>query len=82
MARVGSADRSNPRGVAGSSEPIMDRGPDLATLHGRLAYPMVASNEQHEPVAGVLRTLEREVDRLPCAVQAVPVKIDDAIRLR
>jgi hypothetical protein len=57
-------------------------GADPAPLDRRLARPVVTCDEQNEAVAGVFRPLQRQIDRPPCTVEIVTVKIDDAVRLQ
>ena len=81
MARVGSANRGDSRRVTGYGEPVVNRGSDLTPPDGWFARAMVAGNEQDKAITGILRTFESEIDRPPCAVETVAVKIDDAVRL-
>jgi hypothetical protein len=45
MTPVGSAHSGNVRGMAGSCEPVVDRGADPAPLNWRIAWAMVARDQ-------------------------------------
>jgi hypothetical protein len=40
----------------------------------------MAGDQEHHPLAGVDRPLERRVDRAPRPVEIVAVKVDDPVR--
>jgi len=82
MPRMGSANRCDPGGVAGDSQPVVNRSADPPALNRRFASPMVPGDEQDEAVARIFGALQREVDRSPCAVETVAVEVDDAVWLK
>lgn len=59
----------------------MNCGPDLATLHRRIAWSGVAGNEQDEALARGHCALEASIDCAPCLVERQPMEIDDAVGL-
>lgn len=59
----------------------MDCGPNAPANQRRIAGPLMPGDEQHQPLAPRDCTLEAAVDGLPCRIQAVPVEVDDAVRL-
>ena len=79
---VGSTNRRDAGSMTRGRKPVVDRRPDLAPLHGRLARAMVAGHKQDQAVPGIFRPLERKVDRPPSTVEAVAVKIDDSVGLK
>jgi hypothetical protein len=76
VAPVGTPNRGDPRGVAGRSEPIVNRGPDLAAPDCRRAGPLVAGDEQQDAVLRSNGLLERPVDCAPRGVEAHAVEIE------
>ena len=81
MPAVGSADRGDRSGVTRGREPAIDRRPDTPTDKRRIAFAAMAGDEQDETVAVGDRALQAAVDRLPCGIEAVSVKIDDPVGL-
>src|SRR4051794_41696134 len=65
VAPVGTPNRGDPRGVAGRSEPIVNRGPDLAAPDCRRAGPLVAGDEQQDAVLRSNGLLERPANSRP-----------------
>lgn len=59
----------------------MDGGPDSSPLERRIAPSFMAGDEEQDPVSGTNRALQRAVDRLPCAVEAVAVQIERSVGL-
>lgn len=81
VALVRAANRGDPRGMTGRSQPVVDRSAYPPALHRRLARPLMAGNQEDEPVAGVDRPFERKVDRLPCTIEIVAVQVDHPVGL-
>ena len=75
------ADCGDRTGVAGCREPAVDSRPDSPTRKRRIAFAAMAGDEQHQAVTGGNRALEAAVDRFPGRIEAVPVKVDDPVRL-
>ena len=75
-------DRGDPRRMARSRQPVVNRGPNSPALHRRLARARVAGDQQQDPLAGSDRPLQRPVDRAPRRVEAVAVKVERAVRAR
>lgn len=68
-------------GMARCREPIVDRGADGSPPDRRLARPLVAGDEEQDPVAARDRLLERPVDRSPGAIQGQSMEVDNSVRL-
>src|SRR4051794_34499941 len=81
MAPVRAAHGSNARRVPRSGKPVVDRGPNAPARDRRLAWPMMAGNEQDNAVAAVNRLLENAVDRAPRGVERHPMQVEDPVRL-
>lgn len=79
--RVRAPHCGDPRSVSRNRQPVVNRGADLAPMDRGLAFPMMPGDQQNEPIAGILRELQGKVDRPPCAVETVAVKVDDAVGL-
>jgi hypothetical protein len=67
--------------MPGCSEPVVNRGPDAPTLHGRIAGPMMPGNQQENALAARNGLLERTVDRGPRAVEIHAMEIEHPVRL-
>jgi len=78
---VSAADRRNIRSVARGGQPVVDGRSDGAAADRRLAWAVMAGDEQDHPVASGDRLLERAVDRAPRAIEAQSMKVDDPVRL-
>ena len=59
----------------------MDRRPDRPAADGRIAWPVMAGDEQHDAVIPSNRLLKTAVYSAPCAVQAHPMKVENAVGL-
>jgi hypothetical protein len=59
----------------------MHSGPDPASRKWRIALPLMPGNQQKHPVASIDGALQRPIDRLPSAIEAMSMKIECAIRL-
>src|SRR5688572_13333140 len=79
MAAMGAPDGGDPRRVARCREPVVDRGPDPPSLDGRLAWPLMAGDQQHDAVAGGDRLLQDGVDRAPGTVEIMAVQVEDSV---
>ena len=79
MPRMCPAHRGDPGGMARDGQPVVNGRADLAALDGRFARTMMTRDEKDEAVSGILGALEGEVDFSPCAVETVPVEIDDSV---
>jgi len=73
------ANRRDSGCMARCGQPVVDRGPDPAALHRRLASAVMAGDQEQEPVAAPDRLLERAVDRAPGGIQRHSVKVEHAI---
>lgn len=67
--------------MAGRCEPVVNRGADAATLHGRLARTMVAGDQENDPLALSDCIFKTPVDCCPSRFQIHPVKIKHSVRL-
>jgi hypothetical protein len=76
-----SAHRRDFSSVGRRGKPIVDRGTDPAALHGGLARPGMASDQQDHPLAVNDRLPERAVDGVPGGVEPMAMEVDNAIRL-
>lgn len=69
MPAVRTAHGGNARSVAGSREPVMDRGSDLAALDRRLAGTVMPGYQQQDSVSPGDSLLKAAVDGCPGAVE-------------
>jgi hypothetical protein len=53
----------------------MNRSPNFSTFQGRFALTLMPGNQQQNPVSGSNRALQPCVNRLPCTIKAVAMKI-------
>jgi len=67
--------------MTGNRKPVMNGRPYPATLQRRIAFPLMAGNQQQDPVAIGNRPLEPPVYSFPCAIEVVAVKVQYAVRL-
>jgi hypothetical protein len=74
-------DGSDGGGVARGRQPIVNRGPDLASLHRRIARSRMAGDEEKHPLACGDRPLQARVDCVPRLVQVEAVKVERPIGL-
>ena len=81
MAPVRGPDGGNPACMPRRREPVVHRSADRSAPDRRFPRALMAGDEQHKPVAAQNRLLERPVDRTPGAIEAHPVKVDDAVGL-
>ena len=79
MTAMCAANGGDLRRVPRSREPVVNSSPNLASADRRLARPVVAGNQENHAIAGIDGSLERAVDRLPCTVEILAVKIDGPI---
>src|SRR4249919_2909194 len=68
-------------GVARRREPVMNGSADATALNGRIARPMMARHQQHDPIAARDRVFECPVDRCPGGVEIHTVKIEHPVGL-
>lgn len=68
-------------GMAGSCEPVVHGGPDSPSLDRRLAWTMMAGNQQKNAVAASNRLVEAAVDRSPGGLEIHSVEVEHAVRL-
>ena len=71
--------RSAPRGATLPASRERRRG--SSALDRRLARPMVAGDQQNDPVARAIGLLQAAVDRRPRQVEVEAVEVEDAIGL-
>ena len=71
--------RRDAQRMPGMGQPIMDRGPDPASFERRVPLPLMAGNQQQNPVPGSDRPLQRAVNGIPSAIEAVAVEIEDPV---
>ncbi len=81
VATMGPSDGRYPLPVARCCEPVVDRRADSPALHGRIAGPGMAGDQQQHPLVVNDRLLQGPVDRLPGAIEVVAMEVDDAVRL-
>lgn len=81
VAAVCAPDRGDISSVPRSGEPVVNRGPNLAALDRRFAGPMVAGDEQENPLITANRKRQSTVDRVPRAVEIHSVEIKYPVRL-
>jgi hypothetical protein len=81
MTSVGAAHGGDPCRVARGSQPVVDRGANLAALDRRLARPMMAGDQEHDAVAAGNRLVEAAVDCMPGAVEVHSVEVEDSVDL-
>jgi hypothetical protein len=80
MPAMCSANRGDAPRMSRGREPIVNRRANFPALHRRLAGTVMAGDKQNDPVSPRDRLLERMVDRIPCSIEIVTVKVEDAIR--
>jgi hypothetical protein len=81
MTPVSPANRCDFPRVARCGEPVVDRGPDLAALHRRVARPVMARDQEHDALAASDRLLQPSVDRGPSRIEGQTMEIEHPIRL-
>ena len=81
MTAVRPSDGGNFRRVPRCCHPVVNGGPDLPPPDRRLAWPVMTGDQQDYPLASIDRLFEGTVDRAPCAVEILAVKVDDAVGL-
>ena len=59
----------------------MHRGTNPASFEGRISAPLMARDEQQNPFAGGNCTLQRAIDRVPSAIETVPVQVHHPVRI-
>jgi len=79
MTSVSASDGGDIRGMARCGEPVVDGGADTPALDRRIAGPVMAGNQEQDPIAGRNRLIEAAVDRLPRAIKVHPVEVEGAI---
>ena len=62
-------------------QPIMDYGADSAACNGWIALAFMARNQEQNPVARGNRALQRPVDRVPGAVETMPMQVEHPVGL-
>lgn len=67
--------------MARGREPIVNGRSDAASLDRRIARPMMAGDEQYDPVPARDRLLQAAVDRIPGRVEVHAMKVEHAIGL-
>jgi hypothetical protein len=65
--------------VARNSQPIVNGGSNPASFERRLSPALMARNQQQNAVAGRDGLFERPVDRFPCPVKAMAMKVQRPI---
>ena len=81
MAAMGPANGSDLRRVPGMGKPVVNGRANASAGDRRVARPVVAGDEQHDPVARADRALQPTIDRLPGGVEGHAVEIENAVRL-
>ena len=81
VAAVRATYRGDVRGMRRRRQPVVNRGTDSSADHWRLAFAFVPSDQQQDSVTGRDGPLERVVDREPCRVEAMSVKVEGPVRL-
>jgi hypothetical protein len=78
---MGTSHRGDVPGVPGCGKPVIHRGPDTAALDLRLARPMMASDQQQDPVPARDRLFEPAIDRRPGVVEVHAVEVEHPVGL-
>ena len=68
-------------GMAGGGEPVVHGGADAAALDWRLARPVMAGDQEQEPITTCDRLFEAAVDRSPCRVEVHAMKVENSVGL-
>lgn len=79
MASMRTANRSNVGRMARGSKPIVDRSPDPATRDRRITRPMVAGDQQNQPITTRDGLIEPAIDRSPGTIEIETMKIEGGI---
>src|SRR5437868_2418565 len=79
MPRVRSADGSNLGGVPRGCEPVVNGRTNPAALDRRLAWAVMAGNQQYDAVPSHNCLVEPAIDRRPSAVEVLAVQIDHPV---
>ncbi len=80
VTRVSASHGGDFRRMAGHGQPIVNGGADPSPRDRRFTGPLVACNQQDEPVSCPDGILERAVDRRPGAIEAVAVQVECPVR--
>lgn len=67
--------------MAGSRQPVVDRGANPAAFERRFALALMPRDQQQYPVSGGNRALQSAIDRLPCPIEAVAMQIQRPVGL-
>ena len=81
MAAMSAPNGSDFGGVARGSQPVVDGGADLASLHGRFPGSCVTGDEKQDSVPRGDCPVQPDIDRIPGLVEVQPVKIQNPVGL-
>ena len=81
MTGMRASDSSDPGGVSGDGQPVVNGRTNFAALNWGRSGPMMSGNQKNNALPGVFCALKGDIDRTPCLVQIEPVEIHDAIGL-
>lgn len=73
--------RRDARRVPGMGQPVVNDRPDPSALKRRIALPLMARNQQQNPLASDGRPLQRTVNRVPRPVEGVTMEVEHPIGL-
>ena len=79
MSAVRNPHRSDTSCMARSGQPVVYGGTDFPALNGRFSLALMPRNQQQNPVAGRDRALKCPVDRIPGAIEAMTMQVEDPI---
>jgi hypothetical protein len=65
--------------MARGGQPVVNGGPDLASLHRRFPGSCVTGDEQQDSLVRSKRSLQPKIDGVPSLVEAQTVEIEDPV---
>ena len=81
MAAMRAPHRGNPRCMPRHGQPVVNGGTNSAALQRWIAAPLVAGDQQQNPVTGSNSAIQRMVDGGPGSIQSMAVEIEHPVRL-
>ena len=75
MASMRASHGGDARRMAGHGKPVMDRRANTPPFKGWFSLALMAGNQEENSIARRNRALKRPVDRFPCAIEAVTMKV-------
>ncbi len=67
--------------MARHRQPVVYRGADFTASDRWFAHPLMPSHQQQKPIPGADGTIKGKIERLPCAVERVAVKVESPVGL-